>query len=198
MAVFSTEDDPQDGWDHVDGHRSVCVIASPWAKRGEVVSRFYNQASVLHTMGRILGVPAMNQASAAAPLMTECFTTVPDFSPYAALTPRVAIDELTPAKPATPKPGDGQAPPSQKATPAVPTTTPLLSLADLYDLTSKQDLRQPDRVNDHEFNLILWHAAKGMDVPYPIEFAGAHGKGLAELGLVPDQDAEDDEDEDGD
>ena len=37
-----------------------------------------------------------------------------------------------------------------------------------------------------------------MDVPYPIEFAGAHGKGLADLGLVPDPDAEEDEDEDED
>ena len=74
-----------------------------------------------------------------------------------------------------------------------------MSLADLYDLTAKQDLKRPDRVNDHEFNLILWHAAKGMHVPYPIEFAGAHGKGLADLGLAPDPDAEEeDEDEDGD
>jgi YVTN family beta-propeller protein len=200
MAVFSTEDDPQDGWDHVDGHRSVCVIASPWAKRGEVVSRFYNQASVLHTMGRILGIPVMNQATAAAPLMTECFTATPDFSAYVALTPRVAIDELTPQKPPKPKPGDGQAPPSQKATPpaAAPGEVPKLSLADLYDLTAKQDLRKPDRVDDHEFNLILWHAAKGMDVPYPIEFAGAHGKGLADLGLAPDPDVDEDEDEDED
>ena len=66
-CIFIIEDDPQDGWDHVDGHRSVCLVLSPYTKRGQVISQFYNQTSVLHTMERILGVPPMNQMDALAP-----------------------------------------------------------------------------------------------------------------------------------
>lgn len=202
LAVFCVEDDPQDGWDHVDGHRSVCLLASPWVKRGAVVSEFANQTSVVHTMERILGLTAQNQLYAQAPLMTGCFSESPDFSPYTAVPARLALDELSPpkkkAEPA--KPGDGQAPPSQKAgEPAAPATPPKLSLADLYDITARQDLRRPDRVSDHEFNLVLWHASMGMEAEYPEEWAGAHGTGLPRLGLKLDPDAggedEDDDDE---
>ena len=53
----------------------------------------------------------------------------------------------------------------------------------LADASLKQDLSGPDKVDDDEFNRILWHAAKGMDDPYPKDLAGAHGKGLKPLGL---------------
>ena len=33
-AIFVLEDDPQNGVDHVDGHRSVLFLASPYARRG--------------------------------------------------------------------------------------------------------------------------------------------------------------------
>src|SRR5205823_7506585 len=77
-CIFVIEDDPQDGFDHVDGHRSVCLVISPYTKRGQVVSQFYNQTSVVHTMERILGLPAMNQLDGLAPLMTACFMDKPD------------------------------------------------------------------------------------------------------------------------
>jgi hypothetical protein len=32
-------------------------------------------------------------------------------------------------------------------------------------------------------NRILWHAARGVDEAYPVEWAGAHGRGLKALGL---------------
>ena len=41
----------------------MCLVASPYTRRGAVVSRFYNQTGVLHTMERILGLPPMNQIS---------------------------------------------------------------------------------------------------------------------------------------
>ena len=37
-------------------------------------------------------------------------------------------------------------------------------------------------VNEDAWNRILWHAARG-DEPYPVAFAGAHGKGLSGRGL---------------
>ena len=189
-AVFIVEDDPQDGWDHVDGHRSVCIVASPWTKRNAVVSEFYNQASVVHTIEHILGLTAQNQLYAAAPVMTTCFTDKPDYSPFIALAPNIKLDELSPPKKpkitGPSKPGDGQAPPSQKGVSSI-------STPDLYELTAKQNLTRPDQVNDKEFNLVLWHAAKG-DEPYPKALSGAHAAGLAALGLIPDDDDDDDDD----
>ncbi|HJV49337.1 MAG TPA: alkaline phosphatase family protein, partial [Geothrix sp.] len=99
-CIFVNEDDPQDGFDHVDGHRSLCLVISPYTKRGRVISRFYNQGSVLHTMERMLGLPPMNQLDAAAPTMEACFTPKPDFRPFAALPARIPLDEKNPAGPA--------------------------------------------------------------------------------------------------
>ena len=73
-AIFVNEDDPQAGFDHVDGHRSICLVISPYAKRRTVVSQFYNQCSVLHTIERILDLPTTSQLVAQSPLMTACFT----------------------------------------------------------------------------------------------------------------------------
>jgi len=160
-CIFVIEDDPQDGFDHVDGHRSLCLVISPYTKRGAVVSEFYNQSSVLHTICRILGVPPLNQMVALAPVMTTCFTDKPDFTPYTALPNRVPLDELNP---------------------------PLSSLTPQQRHWAEASLRlpleKPDLAEEDLLNRILWHAVRGVDAPYPSEFAGAHGKGLAARGLV--------------
>lgn len=164
-AVFVVEDDPQDGWDHVDGHRSICLVASPWARRGAVVSNFASQASVIHTILRILGAAAPNQASASSPLMDFCFLApgqAPDLRPYAVRTPAVAIDELTP--------------PKEKAGACA---------APLYDITARIDLTRPDAAEEDDLNRIHWHAARGCE-PYPAPWAGAHGAGLPAVGLRHD------------
>src|SRR5581483_5634133 len=84
-AVFVIEDDPQDGFDHVDGHRSPCLVISPYTRRNAVVSDFYIQTSVLHTIELMLGLPAMNQIDAMAPPMFGCFAATGDFTPFVAL-----------------------------------------------------------------------------------------------------------------
>ncbi|MCS7310537.1 MAG: beta-propeller fold lactonase family protein [Armatimonadetes bacterium] len=166
-CIFVIEDDPQDGFDHVDGHRSVCLVISPYTKRGAVVSEFYNQSSVLHTICRILGVPPMNQMVAMAPVMTACFTDTPDFTPYTALPNRVPLDELNP--------------PLSALTP---------QQRHWAEASLRLPLEKPDRADEDLLNRILWHAVKGVDAPYPAEFAGAHGKGLAARGLVLVEDEE--------
>jgi hypothetical protein len=65
-AIFVLEDDAQNGPDHVDAHRSVLLVASPWAKRGHVDSTLYSTSSVLRTMELVLGLPPMSQYDAAA------------------------------------------------------------------------------------------------------------------------------------
>jgi len=93
-CIYVTEDDPQDGFDHVDGHRSICLVVSPYTKRGQVVSTLYNQTGVLHTLSRQLGMPPMNQLIALAPVMRECFTNAPDYTSYEALPNTIPLNEL--------------------------------------------------------------------------------------------------------
>lgn len=67
-AVFVVEDDSQDGVDHVDGHRNVLLVASPYTKHvsangeygGYIGHQRYDQASVIRTMELILGLPALS------------------------------------------------------------------------------------------------------------------------------------------
>ncbi|MEW6159902.1 MAG: alkaline phosphatase family protein [Verrucomicrobiota bacterium] len=172
-CIFVIEDDPQDGFDHVDGHRSICLVISPYTKRGKVISRFYNQTSVLHTMQRILGLPPMNQMDAMSPLMTECFTGKADLTPYQSLPNRVPLDELNP----------------ETAT----LTGPELHWA-LKSL--EQDFAKFDRADEDLLNRILWHSVKGVAAPYPVHLAGSHGRGLKKLGLKLDALAAEDDDDD--
>ena len=162
-VIFVIEDDPQSGYDHVDAHRSLCLVISPYTIRRQVNSTFYNQAGVLHTMEQILGLPPMNQQDAMAPLMFECFTNVPDLTPYTALPNNVPLDE-----------GVGTA------------SEPSRQQRYWAKQLAKMDFSKPDRVDDDLFNRYIWWTIKG-DAPYPAEFVGGHGKGLKQLGLVLDQ-----------
>ena len=171
-AMFVNEDDPQDGYDHVDGHRSICLVVGPYVKRGAVVSKFYNQSSVLHTITRILGTPPLNQMVGQAPTMEDCFTDKPDLTPYKSLVNTTPIDE--PNGVAT-----GPMTPEEK---------------ELADAAKKMDFSRPDRNDDDLFNRILWHEAHPT-LPYPREFAGAHGKGLSKLGLKLDAVRKEDDDD---
>jgi len=84
MAVFITEDDAQNGRDHVDAHRSVLLVVSPFARRG-VSHTHTSMLSILKTTERILGLPPLNQYDAAASDLADSFTNVQDVSPYTAL-----------------------------------------------------------------------------------------------------------------
>ena len=83
-AIFVTEDDAQDGLDHVDAHRSLLLAISPWA-RGGVSHVHTSMASILKTFDLILGIPYVNQYDAAATDLSDMFADKPDFTPYKAL-----------------------------------------------------------------------------------------------------------------
>jgi hypothetical protein len=80
--VFVTEDDPQDGADHVDAHRTLSLVISPYARRGYVSKVHHSIGSFFATWERILGAPPLNVNDANAPPMFDCFTNVPDLTPY--------------------------------------------------------------------------------------------------------------------
>jgi DNA-binding beta-propeller fold protein YncE len=144
-CIFVTEDDPQAGLDHVDGHRTVGLVISPYTKRGEVISTYYSQINMMRTMENILGIPPMNQFDAAAEPMADCFTDTPDFSPYKALPSNIPLDELNP--------------------PLESLTGDALHWA---EMSLQQDLDDVDRIDEDIFNRVIWHSVKGYDVPYPV------------------------------
>lgn len=163
-AIFINEDDPQAGFDHVDGHRSLCLVVSPYSKRGALISDFYNQTSVLRTIERIFGMPPMNQRTASSPIMASCFTDKPDLRPFIARPVKVPLDELNP--PAESLSGDAR------------------TWAEISARIPMKRTGMKTAEDDDHLNRIVWHAMKGYSTPYPAEFAGYHGKGLKKRGLV--------------
>ena len=91
MAIFVVEDDPQNGPDHVDCHRTVALVISPWVRRGEVDSTFYTQVGMVRTIELILGLPPMTQYDAAAIPMFASFQNRPETVVYHALQPKVDL-----------------------------------------------------------------------------------------------------------
>ena len=98
-VIFVTEDDSQNGWDHVSAYRTVAMVISPYTKRGKVISTDYNQTSMIRTIEQILGLPLMNIEDATAKPMFDVFDTVPDFTPYTAVKNQIPLDELNPSHP---------------------------------------------------------------------------------------------------
>jgi hypothetical protein len=100
MAIFITEDDPQGGVDHIDAHRSLMMMVSPYAKKNYVGKQHYSFGSIFKTFWHILGIPYLNQYDAGATTMHDLFTDNPDFAPFNAVPadPKIFIPEkaLTP------------------------------------------------------------------------------------------------------
>ena len=92
-AIFVVEDDAQNGADHVDCHRTVAYVISPYCRRGSVDSTMYSTSSMLRTIELMLGLKPMSQFDAAATPMLKCFQSEPDARPYAALPAKVDLDE---------------------------------------------------------------------------------------------------------
>ena len=105
MAVFVTEDDAQGGVDHVDSHRTVMLVAGPYAKSGYVAHTNSSFGGMLKTVYRILGLPPLNLFDAAAADLSECFTSTPDFRPYTLLPEdKTIFDPANAREPRDPKP----------------------------------------------------------------------------------------------
>jgi hypothetical protein len=145
MAVFCIEDDPQAGWDHVSGYRTVAFCAGPYVKRGAVVGTQYNTTSIVRTVEQILGLPPMNQFDASATPMFDCFTDKPDFTPFEAAPPKIALDELNPEAQAI-------------ADPVLRSDAVVSSTINFSEL---------DRAPEDVLNRILWRSARGAKSPYP-------------------------------
>ena len=85
MAIVITEDDAQNGVDHIDAHRSILMVISPYVKHNYVSKVHYSFGSIFKTFWNVLGMPYLNQYDAAANDFSDIFTATPDFTPYNAV-----------------------------------------------------------------------------------------------------------------
>jgi lactonase family protein with 7-bladed beta-propeller len=153
-----TEDDVQDGPDHVDSHRGTAYVVGPYVKQGAVIGTRYNQVSALRTIEDLLGTEHINLNTAFQRPMADVFdlrssgkwTYVAEASTVLATT-TVAL--------AT---GNGNG----VRYAAGPMITPRHDAAYWDAATAGFDFSEADQVPPAQFNRVLWTGLKG-DTPYP-------------------------------
>jgi YVTN family beta-propeller protein len=147
-AIFVTEDDAQDGNDHMDGHRTVGFVVSPWTRNRGVDSTLYSTIGMVRTIGQILGLPAMTQYDLGATSMFPAFNNQPDLTPYQAIQGSVQLNELNP-----------------------PLTTTNGLQRTLAIASREMNFSDADDAPSATLNRAIWHSVKGYDTLYPPERA---------------------------
>jgi hypothetical protein len=138
FAIFIIEDDAQNGPDHVDAHRTVGLVVSPYTRNRGVDHTHYTTTSMLRTIELILGATPMSQFDAAATPMYGAFHLQPDAAPYSARRPTTDLDAKN----------------------AAAVEPPLLRAID-YSEPDQLSLAQEIALNQ-----AIWRSVKG-NVPYP-------------------------------
>ncbi len=80
--ILVTEDDAQNGPDHVDATRTIAFAIGPNIKRSAVVSDRYDQLSMLRTIELILGLNPLNLGDRLAVPMFGIFADKPNYGPF--------------------------------------------------------------------------------------------------------------------
>ncbi|MDQ6775360.1 MAG: hypothetical protein M3071_03860, partial [Actinomycetota bacterium] len=131
-AIFTIEDDSQDGADHVDAHRMPAGVFSPYAKQGAVIHTRYDMLSMIRSIELILGMKPVGFPDRIATPMYDAFTSQPvNAAPYRARTPTYPLLQRNP------------------------------NTAANRALTRGYDFLHIDRVPQDMFDRILWHAIRG-------------------------------------
>jgi len=135
-AIFVVEDDAQAGPDHVDSHRSVGLAISAYNRPGALIHKFHNTVSMIRTIEMLLEIAPMNQLDASAVPM-DIFQETPDLTPYRAVLPTIAADNLITQKP------------KDKAT------------AEWMKKSNRQNFAHADMADPKVLNAAIWFACKG-------------------------------------
>ncbi len=137
MAIFVVEDDAQNGSDHVDAHRTVALVISPYCRRGSIDSSLYSTASMLRTMELILNLKPLSQFDAAALPMYNSFQPQSDVKPFKHLPNNVPLDTLN------------------------------LPNAYGARLSATFDFSKEDAADDLLLNEVIWRSVRGANSPMP-------------------------------
>ncbi|MFM9872456.1 MAG: bifunctional YncE family protein/alkaline phosphatase family protein [Fimbriimonadaceae bacterium] len=137
-VICVLEDDAQAGIDHVDAHRSIAFVVSPYIQKGTHDSTFYNTNSMLRTIELVLGIPPMNQYTAVAAPINVFGKSLTNMAPFKAIQPaRDIVCQVN--------------------------ATNAYRAAD----SAKIPLFTEESMIDEDLNDILWKSIKGTHVPTP-------------------------------
>jgi DNA-binding beta-propeller fold protein YncE len=163
--IIVTEDDVQDGPDHVDSHRGTAYIVGPYVKQHAVVSTRYSQVNALRTIEDILGTQHINLNTAFQLPMTDVFdihasgawSYTAEASTVLSTTTLALADGLRGVKFV-----------------AGPDIKPKHDAAYWDKVTAGFDFSEADQVPTAQFNRVLWKGLMGSK-PYPAR----HGRAAA-------------------
>jgi YVTN family beta-propeller protein len=135
-AIVVTEDDAQNGPDHVDAHRTTSLLISPYTQGATVDSTHYDTAAMVATIEDLLGLPPMSVTDARASRMWGGFIDQPRFRPYNAIEPSVT-------------------PFGEPGAPVNGTTAPMAKSSASWNFT------RADRTPEIALNRAIWKSVKG-------------------------------------
>jgi DNA-binding beta-propeller fold protein YncE len=130
-VIFVLEDDAQDGPDHVDAHRSLLLLISPYTHRHAAEHHRFSTVSTLKTIERILGLASMTIFDEQAAPLFQVFERLPNLEAYQHLDARIPLDEKNPSN----APGAAE--------------------------SSQWDFSRPDRVPELALNRVIWQSVHG-------------------------------------
>lgn len=136
-VILVTEDDAQNGPDHVDAHRTLALAISPYSQTGTVDSTFYSTASMVRTIGLFAGIGPLTQFDDYSTPMSASFTTKPNVRPYSVIRPGYPMDTVNGAS------------------------------APMAAISATQDLTREDQIDEQTFNEAIWKSVRGSDSVMP-------------------------------
>lgn len=138
--IVITEDDAQNGSDHVDGHRTTSLIISAYNQHGALTvdHTLYDTAAMVRTIELVLGLRPLSQYDAQAMPMWRLMGSKADLTPYTAKASNIPVTQINTA--------------------AAP-----MAAASAHINTQRADSTDPELMNR-----ITWAAVKGANVPYPV------------------------------
>jgi YVTN family beta-propeller protein len=166
--VFVTEDDPQDGADHISGQRSVAFILGAYVKQGAVVKSHYASTNMLRTIEEVLGTYKLGVHDAGVPPMTDAFDTTQTCDPiqgggttcwtYSAFPAQILFTTQLPIL-------------NKYLIHGASLPKPTHDAAWWAAQTKGFDFSSEDKVDPDTFNRVLWKGLMG-DRPYPAVRSG--------------------------
>lgn len=144
-VILVTEDDAQNGPDHVDAHRTLALAISPYTQTGKVDSTFYGTASMVRTIGLFAGIGPLTQFDDYSTPMSASFTKKPNSRSYSVIRPTYPMDTVNKAN------------------------------APMASVSANQDLTKEDQIDEATFNEAIWKSVRGADSVMPAPKHGLMG-----------------------
>ncbi|MER6121318.1 beta-propeller fold lactonase family protein [Streptomyces sp. NPDC001795] len=93
-VILVTEDEAQNGPDHVDAHRTLALAISPYTQTGKVDSTFYSTASMVRTIELIAGIGPLTRFDEYSTPMSASFTDKPNYRAYSVIKPTYPMNSI--------------------------------------------------------------------------------------------------------